>query len=153
MPFIKHSFSINIAIRIQCLLLLFFLFSFQHNIAQPFLRFDYLPVSNNSVPLRYPWTGGINSAQFGKADVNNDGKKDLIVYDKSNQKYCVFITQATNSTAYKFEHKYAAYLPPINGWMIVKDYNCDGIDDIFTYNGIANIKVYTGFYVNDTLTL
>ena len=151
MPFIKHSFSINIAIRIQCLLLLFFLFSFKHNIAQPFLRFDYLPVSNNSVPLRYPWTGGINSAQFGKADVNNDGKKDLIVYDKSNQKYCVFITQATNSTAYKFEHKYAAYLPPINGWMIVKDYNCDGIDDIFTYNGIANIKVYTGFYVNDTL--
>ena len=33
----------------------------------------------------------------------------------------------------------------------MKDYNCDGIEDIFTYNGIGNIMVYTGYYNNDTL--
>lgn len=35
--------------------------------------------------------------------------------------------------------------------MVIKDYNCDGIEDVFTYNNQGNIKVYTGFYRNDTL--
>ncbi len=119
--------------------------------AQPFQRFDYLPVYKNSTQLLYPWTGGLNSVQFGKADVNHDGKKDLVVYDKVNSKYCVFLTQSTNSTAYKFVNQYAAHFPPVSGWMILKDYNCDGIEDLFTYNGVANTKVYSGYYDHDTL--
>ena len=59
--------------------------------SQAFQRFDYLPVSHNGTQLRYPWTGGLNSVQFGKVDVNRDGKKDLVAYDKSNKKYCVFL--------------------------------------------------------------
>ena len=55
--------------------------------SQAFQRFDYLPVVENSNTLKYPWTGGVNSVQFGKADVNHDGKKDLVVYDKTNKKY------------------------------------------------------------------
>ena len=135
-----------------CFLFILFLFAYQQfTFSQPFQRFDYLPVSDHGTPLRYPWTGGINNVQFGKADVNHDGKKDLIVYDKTNEKYCVFLTLANNSTNFKFENKYAAHFPKINGWMIMKDYNCDGIEDIFTYNGIANLMVYKGFYIGDTL--
>ncbi len=119
--------------------------------SQAFQRFDYLPVSHNGTQLRYPWTGGLNSVQFGKVDVNLDGKKDLVAYDKSNKKYCVFLTQSNNSINYKYENKYAAYFPPVSGWFILKDYNCDGIEDIFTYNGVANAMVYTGYYVGDTL--
>ncbi len=119
--------------------------------SQTFNRFDYLPVSSFGTALRYPWTGGINSVQFGKADVNHDGKKDLVIYDKSNNKYCVFLTLANNSTDYKFENSYASHFPPISGWMIMKDYNCDGIEDIFTYNGVANLMVYKGYYIGDTL--
>lgn len=131
--------------------LFFFFISYQVNIAQNFERFDYLPVSENGNQLYYPWTGGLNSIQLGKADVNHDGKKDLVVYDKSNQKYCVFLTLTTNSTHYKFEASYATHFPEISGWMVIKDYNCDGIEDIFTYNGEGNIRVFTGFYRNDTL--
>lgn len=119
--------------------------------AQNFKRFDYLPVYENSNQLYYPWTGGLNSVQFGKADVNHDGKRDLVVYDKSNQKYCIFLTLTSNSIHYNFDASYAAHFPPINGWMVIKDYNCDGIEDVFTYNNQGNIKVYTGFYRNDTL--
>ena len=133
------------------LLLYFTLFCFLQSNAQNFQRFDYLPVSKNGIQMRYPWTGGLNSVQFGKADVNRDGKKDLIVYDKSNKKYCVFLALADNSTDYKFEYKYAVHFPPVSGWMIMKDYNCDGIEDIFTYNGIANLMVYKGYYIGDTL--
>ena len=131
--------------------LLLFLFFHHLSFSQNFKRFDYLPVSENGNQLQYPWTGGLNSVQFGKADVNRDGKKDLIVYDKSNQKFCIFITLSANSTIYKFDANYATHFPGINGWMIVKDYNCDGIEDIFTYNNEGNIKVFTGFYRNDTL--
>ncbi|MDB5228915.1 MAG: hypothetical protein JWN78_3108 [Bacteroidota bacterium] len=119
--------------------------------AQSFTRFDYLKVTDNNSVLQYPWTGGLNSVQFGKADVNHDGKKDLVAYDKSNNKFCVFLSLATNSTVFKFESAYATHFPPISGWMIMKDYNCDGIEDIFTYNGVGNLKVYTGYYDHDTL--
>lgn len=134
------------------LLLLFFILMLQQGLfSQSFQRFDYLPVSNNGTTLQYPWTGGVNSVQFGKTDVNRDGKKDLVVYDKTNKKYCIFLSLASNSTDYQFENKYAAHFPPISGWLIMKDYNCDGIEDIFTYNGIANLMVYTGYYVGDTI--
>jgi hypothetical protein len=119
--------------------------------AQAFQRFDYLRVTENGSLLRYPWTGGLNNVLFGKADINHDGKRDLVVYDKSNNKFCVFLTQGNNSINYKFDARYGTNFPPVSGWMILKDYNCDGIEDFFTYNGVANTKVYTGYYDNDTL--
>jgi len=119
--------------------------------AQNFERFDYLPVSANGNTLKYPWTGGLGAVLFGSADVNNDGKKDLVVYDKTSRKYCIFLAQANESIDYKFERKYAAHFPPIDGWLVMKDYNCDGIVDLFTNSEPANIKVYKGYYENDTL--
>jgi hypothetical protein len=119
--------------------------------AKNFQRFNYLPVTVNNQALLYPWAGGLNNALFGKTDVNHDGKKDLVVYDKTNENVMVFLTQGQHSTAYKFDATYAAHFPRISDWMILKDYNCDGIEDLFMYNGIGNLKVYAGFYRNDTL--
>lgn len=119
--------------------------------AQNFERFDYLPVSEHGNALQYPWTGGLGAMLFGNADVNHDGKIDLVSYDKTNKKYCIFLAQNFGSTNYIFERKYATYFPPINGWLQLIDYNCDGIVDLFTSNDQANIKVYKGFYRNDTL--
>lgn len=142
----------NIILNTNKILLLFLLSLAQLiSYAQSFERFDYLPVSANGNTLQYPWTGGLGAVLLGNADVNNDGKNDIVVYDKTNQKYCIFLSQASNSTEYKFERKYAKYFPSINGWLQLKDYNCDGIVDLFTGNDQANIKVYKGFYQNDTL--
>lgn len=128
------------------------LFTFyQYSAAQNFQRFDYLSVTENSRQLRYPWTGGVNSVQFAKADVNHDGKKDLFLYDKSSSRFCVFLAQSLNSTQYVFNAGYAGIFPEANGWMVLKDYNCDGIEDFFTYQAPGNIKVYAGYYQNDTL--
>lgn len=120
-------------------------------IAQAFKRFDNIPVSHFGNNLRYAWTGGVNSVQFGQADVNNDGLKDVIVYDKSNEKFLTFLALNTNSTIYKFENSYSINFPTIYSWIVMKDYNCDGIEDIFTYAGGALINTYIGYYVNDTL--
>jgi hypothetical protein len=119
--------------------------------AQPFERFDYLRVSNNGTPLQYPWTGGLGACLFGKADVNRDGLKDLVVYDKTNNKYCVLISQSNGTTNYKYERKFASHFPSIRGWFVLKDYNCDGIEDFFTASNLSSIAVYKGYYDSDTL--
>lgn len=121
------------------------------NYAQTFKRFDNIPVSHFGNSLHYAWTGGINSVQFGKADVNHDDIKDLIVYDKSNEKFLTFLALNTNSSTYKFENSYSINFPIVNSWIVLKDYNCDGIEDIFTYGGAGIINVFTGYYFNDTL--
>ncbi|MEN9447558.1 MAG: hypothetical protein RJA25_848 [Bacteroidota bacterium] len=128
------------------------IFGITQNIdAQNFVRFDYLPVSQNGILLTNPWTGGINSVQFGKADINHDGKNDLILFDKYNKQFLPFLSTENSSTNYIFNLQYASCFPPARGWIIMKDYNCDGIEDIFTYNGIGNLIVYIGYYENDTL--
>lgn len=119
--------------------------------AQPFYRHYEIPVFKNSTAVPYPWIGGLNNAQFANADVNHDGKKDIVVYDNYNKQFFVFLVKNTNSTAYEFAPQYAKHFPDISNWMILKDYNCDGIVDLFTYNGLSNTKVFKGYYHSDTL--
>lgn len=55
---------------------------------------------------------------FGKADVNRDGLKDLVVDDKTNNKYCVLISQSNGTTNYKYERKFASHFhPSMAGWL------------------------------------
>ncbi|HOU47528.1 MAG TPA: VCBS repeat-containing protein, partial [Chitinophagales bacterium] len=120
--------------------------------AQNYQRFDYLPVSNTADNfLKYAWTGGVNNVQFGKVDINHDGTKDLVVFDKSNRQFLPFLITNTASTNFSFNSGYMPNFPSVSSWFILKDYNCDGIEDIFTYNGVGNLMVYTGYYENDTL--
>lgn len=139
---------INIILVIFCIGLLP-----KYNHAQDFIRFDDIKVTQYGNTLRYAWTGGVNSVQLGKADVNNDGIKDVVLYDKSNAKYLIFLALNSNSTSYKFDNSYAINFPPIDAWMVMKDYNCDDIEDIFTYDysGTGSAIIYTGYYLNDTL--
>lgn len=120
--------------------------------AQNYQRFDYLPISNTADNfLKYAWTGGVNNVQFGKVDINHDGTKDLVVFDKSNRQFLPFLITNTASTNFSFNSGYMPNFPSVSSWFILKDYNCDGIEDIFTYNGVGNLMVYTGYYENDTL--
>jgi Secretion system C-terminal sorting domain/FG-GAP-like repeat len=111
-----------------------------------FQRLDYIPVIEESRPLRFPWAGGLNSALFGMADMNNDGHHDLVVYDKTNNRFLVFKNpNLVNSTAYELDTS-IYHFPVADGWFLLKDYNCDGIEDFFTYSGDGSIMVYKGFY-------
>ncbi|MCB0506855.1 MAG: T9SS type A sorting domain-containing protein [Chitinophagales bacterium] len=133
-----------------CLTILFVAYFFSI-FGQEFFQFNDINVSTENKTFSYPWTGGVNSVQFGKVDVNHDTVKDLIVYNKSNRNFLVFVANPSNPSSYQFQPKYADSFPPISGWMVMKDYNCDGIEDIFTYNGIGNAKVYKASYRNDTI--
>ncbi len=92
----------------------------------------------------YPWAGGMNSCQFGEMDLNMDGKKDLVVFDRMGNRLMTFLNQGSpGNISYTWAPEYQAYFPEISDWIILKDYNGDGKEDIFTYSpGYAGMKVY-----------
>ncbi len=94
--------------------------------------------------LKFPWAGGLNFTNWGMIDLDNDGFKDLVVYDKSGGKIRTFINDKQAGVV-SFTHNpdYQNNWPTINSWFALHDYNCDGKEDIFTYaNGAGGILVY-----------
>lgn len=99
-------------------------------------RFHYdIPVIENSDTLDFPFAGGVNFGQYGNADLNNDTLPDLIVFDKSNNFFTVLLNQGNK---YSYDFDYSPTFPddtlkPIS-WVIFRDANCDGFNDIYTMN-------------------
>ncbi len=100
----------------------------------------------------FPWAGGMNSVQFGEVDINRDGIKDLVVFDRQGNRLMPFINHGTpNSIDYTYEPDYISCFPTLFDWAIFVDYNNDGKSDIFTYSpGWAGMLVYKNIS-DDTL--
>ena len=99
-----------------------------------------IPVEVDGNMLAMPWAGGLNSAQINRIDLNQDGKKDLVVFDRASNKLSTFLNQ---SNQYLYHPEYESLFPSgIAKWMLLRDYNCDGLEDIFVpnSNGIAVYK-------------
>ncbi len=92
--------------------------------------------------LENPWAGGFNSVQFSEVDLDLDGTKDLISFDRTGNRLTTFINAGTpNSVTYTFNPQYIQFFPKMTGWVLLRDYNCDGKMDIFTsFSG--GIKIY-----------
>ena len=122
-----------------CLLLTAYSFS------QSYKRTDTIPVKENGNWLKMPWVGGHNYCQFSDIDMNFDGTKDLFVFDRSGHKITTYMNDGTPHTVdyYDSTAKYASKFPHLEDWVLIRDYNCDGMPDIFTYaNPVAGIKVW-----------
>ncbi len=93
---------------------------------------------------KFPWAGGLNSAQFGEIDINNDGIPDLVVFDRQGDRLLCFVNGGTTGTIdYTYAPQYQKLFPQLYHWAEFKDYNGDGKTDIFTYSpGWAGIIVY-----------
>lgn len=129
---------------IFCPLLLFgqFLFEKQTNV----------PFSEGTRTLLYPWAGGLNNPQFSAADLNNDDVPDLVIFDRTGDKVVTFINNGTaGEVDYAYHPEYEAAFEKFFQWMLMRDFDCDGIDDVFTYN-IGAIDYYKGrFDANNRL--
>lgn len=96
-----------------------------------------IPVEVEGKILSMPWAGGLNAAQINSMELNGDGKQDLVIFDRTANKVNTFLNQ---SNQYKYHPEFEILFPSeINKWMLLRDYDCDGRDDIFTAssNGIA----------------
>lgn len=109
-----------------------------------FTRFDSIIVlKQNGDTLKHPWAGGFNSPQFSEIDLNNDAIMDLFVYDRSINRITTFINTGTpNQISYQLAPQYITQFPPdLHDWVLLRDYNCDGLMDIFTA-GTGGIRVF-----------
>ena len=110
-----------------------------------------IPVSQNGVLLQNAFAGGMNAPQFSYADLNNDGLKDLVVFDRVGEVWKTYLNNGSNSDMpYTFAPEYIKNMPKCTYWALLRDYNCDGIADMFT-NRPNGVRVYRGFYQNNQL--
>ena len=120
-----------------------------------FITYSYAQISVNrdtSVDVyesnskyKSPWVGGMNSVQFNEIDLNLDGVKDLITFDRSGNKLNTFIKK---NNEYIFAPKFRKNFPKIKDWCLTADYNCDGKLDLFTYS-TGGIAVYLNVSLTD----
>ncbi len=94
--------------------------------------------------LVFPWAGGLNACQFGRMDLDGDGRKDLLVFDRQGNRLLTFLNQgATGEIKYNYAPEYAKRFPKLTDWAVFADYDGDGREDIFTYSqGWAGMKVF-----------
>lgn len=91
------------------------------------------------------WCGGFNNPQFAMGDLNNDGRQDLVVFEPWTG-VSTFINIGTpGAPGYRYAPEYAVHFPPIFGYLILADYNCDGVPDLFQ-RGNYGFAVYKGYY-------
>jgi hypothetical protein len=107
---------------------------------------DTLPVIENGYVLKMPWAGGINYANVGSLDLDQDGKKDLVVFDRQNQfsmgKFRCFLNRGgAGEIKYRHEPTYSYYFPQLFNWALLADYDGDGREDIFAWVS-AGIQVF-----------
>ncbi|PJB14695.1 MAG: hypothetical protein CO118_07275 [Flavobacteriales bacterium CG_4_9_14_3_um_filter_32_8] len=120
-----------------------------------FSRYNQLIVLNSTGDtLENPWAGGFNSVQFSEIDLNLDGIKDLFVFDKTGDRVSTFINLGlTNKISYQHDPSYLQFFPKMHDWALLRDYNCDGKMDIFTYSsgGMAAYRNTSTSQLNFTL--
>ncbi|MFT6148199.1 MAG: hypothetical protein ACJAUH_000880 [Saprospiraceae bacterium] len=114
-------------------------------------RLFHLPIDlkENNKTLTLGDLGGLNNPQYSDPDLNNDGINDLIVFDRTDNRFFTFINNGTpNTIDYTYAPKYAKNFPDANKWALTRDYNCDGIPDLFArpIQPIDGIAVWQGSY-------
>jgi hypothetical protein len=96
-------------------------YKFHYSNAPKFIR--------NSDTLQFPFTGGVNTPQFSNIDLNNDGRKDLFIFDRSTNKVLCFLNLPQGML---YAPQYETAFPFMQAWALLRDYNGDGKEDIFT---------------------
>lgn len=104
-------------------------------------------VSDGTNLMQLPWVGGANRPQIAMADLNRDGREDIVLYED----YIGIKTLiATGLNTYKYDQKYEGSFPTIYGYLKLVDFNGDDIKDLVHRNS-AGVGVYYGYYDKNVL--
>ncbi len=102
-----------------------------------------------------PLSGGLNNPQFSEVDLNNDGINDLFIFDKDGDVVLTFENGGTpNQIDYTLNPELKVNFPEFKNWAMFRDYDLDGIMDLFCHSivpGIGGITVYKGSYDSNNI--
>lgn len=100
--------------------------------SQNFAPID-IPVYRDNQILPMSSAGGLRNPHFSNIDINNDGIKDLLVFDRTGNQVLPFIkTGPPGQTEFRYAPEYRSIFPEMRDWALMSDFNQDGIEDIFT---------------------
>lgn len=89
----------------------------------------------NATIYQHAWAGGLNNPQFSALDLDNNGQQDLVVFDRTGGVFLPFLHSGLVDTIdYQFSPEYVGDFPKAEKWVLLRDYNCDGLEDLFAYN-------------------
>ncbi len=98
--------------------------------------------------LSSPFTGGLKAGQFSKVDMDNDGRKDLFVFDRNSEVVLTYLNKGDEGEIkYVYAPEYASIFPKPRTFGLLVDFNNDGIEDLFKdpqIGGVAGIEVWRG---------
>lgn len=81
-----------------------------------------------------PSLGGLHTPQFSGFDADFDGDEDIFVFDRIINKVFVFENVIVGGERkFLYAPQYETMFPFLSDWALMRDYNCDGLKDIFTY--------------------
>jgi len=108
------------------------------------IQAQYRVNNQDDEALKHPWAGGLDACQFGRMDLDGDGKQDLLVFDRRGNRLLTYLNKGIQAEIdYEIAPQYVSFFPDFDEWVIFVDYDGDGFEDIFTYSkGWAGIKVY-----------
>jgi hypothetical protein len=115
--------------------------------AQP-LHLDIQFQDVNSGVFDFALTGGLNNPQYSEIDLDGDNIKDLVYFDRVGDVVVTFLNGGTaNTVDYTYAPEYIYRFPKVENWMLLRDYNCDLLEDLFAYKydtntGKVSITVY-----------
>ncbi|MCB0822822.1 MAG: T9SS type A sorting domain-containing protein [Bacteroidales bacterium] len=117
----------------------------------PFIPDNSIELKKDGELMKNPWAGGFNSPQFSVIDLNDDGKKDLVSFERGYfGVFKAFLNQGTNVVIdYKYAPEYLYKFPHLQNWALLVDYNCDGHEDIFT-SVPGGIRVYRNDFMAES---
>jgi hypothetical protein len=116
------------------LLLLVCMLSLQSFAQSYFFSIDTaVKVESGGKVMANPWAGGLNAAQFSTIDLDGNDMEDLLVFDRAANKATTYLA-TPNDTGYRWIHhpEYEFLFPAMEGWVLLRDYDGDGLKDIFT---------------------
>jgi len=113
-----------------------------------------VPVSESGQVLPLALAGGLNNPQLSQPDLNADGIPDLYVFDRTGAVHLTFIQRGSPGNAdWEWAPGYGRYFPPVDNWVLLRDYDGDGAADLFceSDNQLPGMVVYRGYFQDDTL--
>lgn len=117
------------------------------SVAQSFPNLE-IPLIMDQKTLAMPWIGGMNCPQLSAIDLNEDGFDDLHIFDRAGNTQMTYLHEGVaGSSQYQPAPEYLSIFPEVSNWMMLRDYNKDGIQDILCYSdvpGIDGLIAYRG---------
>ncbi|GAA5220507.1 FG-GAP repeat domain-containing protein [Membranihabitans marinus] len=95
-------------------------------------------------------SGGWMAPQFSSFDIDRNGQKEIIAFDRYSQLFSVW-QYSPSKNEYFLVRDNSILWPRLQHWALIRDYNSDGIPDIFT-QGNFGISIWEGKLVNGVIT-